>query len=524
MLTTEIAAGARFLGQLPGFLRHRIEPAQAASVVAERLAARASDFLAIARDAIYGHTASPYRALLAHAGCAYGDLERLVRRDGLDAALRALCRQGVYLTVDEFKGRAAAVRGSTTVAVDPTRLRNPRGRAPIPTQTSGSGGPRTLVPIDLAYVRDCAVDSCLMFEARGGRDWVKGHWAPLGGGAMMSLLQLSAFGAPSARWFTQVDPRTGGLHPRYRWSASAMAWTSRLAGVPLPHPEYVPTGDPRPIAHWLRGELQQGRVPHLLTYPSAAAGLGVAARDAGIEIAGAQFTISGEAATPARLDAIRAAGGHVLPRYGAVETGPIGFGCLSAQAADEMHVLTDLHAVVQLEVAGTPGLPAGALYLTALRSSAPFVLLNVCLGDEGVLTSRCCGCAFEARGWDLHLHTIRSFEKLTGAGMTVLDADVVRILDAVLPARFGGTGADYQLAEEEEAENGAPRVRLIVHPRLGPLDSTAVEQAFLAAVEASCSTDQVMGAVWRGAGLIRVDRSAPTPAASGKVLHLLRRR
>jgi hypothetical protein len=29
--------------------------------------------------------------------------------------------------------------------------------------------------------------------------------------------------------------------------------------------------------------------------------------------------------------------------------------------------------------------------------------------------------------------------------------------------------------------------------------------------------------VWRGAGLIRVDRSAPTPAPSGKVLHLLRR-
>jgi hypothetical protein len=339
---------------------------------------------------------------------------------------------------------------------------------------------------------------------------------------MMSLLQLSAFGAPSARWFTQVDPRTAGLHPRYRWSATAMAWISRASGVPLPHPEYVPTGDPRPIAHWLRAELRQGRVPHLLTYPSAAAGLCIAARDAGIEIAGAQFTISGEAATPARLDAIRAAGGQVQPRYGAVETGPIGFGCRHAAAADEMHVLTDLHAVVQLDGAGAPRLPPGALYLTGLRPSAPFVLLNVCLGDEGVLASRRCGCAFEARGWDLHLHTIRSFEKLTGAGMTLLDADVVRILDAVLPARFGGTGADYQLAEEE-AENGAPRVRLIVHPRLGPLDAVEVGQAFLAAIEASCSTDQVMGAVWRGAGLIRVDRSAPTPAPSGKVLHLLRR-
>lgn len=523
MLTSELAAGARFLAELPRFLRRRVEPAQAARTVADRLAARERDFLAVARDAIYGHAASPYRALLAHAGCAYGDLEHLVQRDGLDAALRTLCAQGVYLTVDEFKGRVAAVRGSTTVAVDPTRLRTPRGRAPVPTQTSGSGGPRTLVPIDLAYVRDCAINSCLMFEARGGRDWVKGHWAPLGGGAMMSVLQLSAFGAPSARWFTQVDPRTASLHPRYRWSATAMAWTSRLAGVPLPHPEYVPTSDPRPIAHWLRAELRAGRVPHLLTYPSAAAGLCVAAREAGIDIAGAQFTVGGEPATAGRLDAIRAAGAAVQPRYGAVETGPMGFGCLRAEAADEMHVLADLHGLVQMDGAAPPPLPAGALFLTVLRSSAPFVLLNVSFGDEGVLAPRRCGCALEAYGWDLHLHSIRSFEKLTGAGMTLLDADVVRILDEVLPARFGGTGADYQLAEEE-GEHGAPRVRLIVHPRLGPLDPAEVGQAFLAAIESGCSTDQVMGAVWRGAGVLRVERCEPTPAPSGKVLHLLRRR
>ena len=43
-------------------------------------------------------------------------------------------------------------------------------------------------------------------------------------------------------------------------------------------------------------------------------------------------------------------------------------------------------------------------------------------------------------------------------------------------------------------------------------------------VETGSSTDQVMGAVWRGADLIRVDRAVPTPAPSGKVLHLVRRR
>ena len=67
------------------------------------------------------------------------------------------------------------------------------------------------------------------------------------------------------------------------------------------------------------------------------------------------------------------------------------------------------------------------------------------------MTRRSCGCYFERLGWRSHLHTIRSFEKLTAGGMTVLDADVVRILEELLPARFGGAAADYQLVEDQAA-------------------------------------------------------------------------
>jgi hypothetical protein len=56
----------------------------------ERLERRETSFLALVRAAVYRVQASPYRALLDHAGCQYGDLERLVRRDGVDATLREL--------------------------------------------------------------------------------------------------------------------------------------------------------------------------------------------------------------------------------------------------------------------------------------------------------------------------------------------------------------------------------------------------------------------------------------------------
>lgn len=119
----DVLAGGRLLARLVPFLRKAVTLEEARVTGQRRPAARETDFLALARRAIYGHARSPYRRLLARAGCEYGDSEGLVRRDGLEAALRTLYRQGVYLTVDEFKGRRPAVRGG---ARDRGRRRAPR--------------------------------------------------------------------------------------------------------------------------------------------------------------------------------------------------------------------------------------------------------------------------------------------------------------------------------------------------------------------------------------------------------------
>src|SRR5205823_8478058 len=140
--------------------------------------------------------------LLRLAGCEFGDLDLLVRREGVEGSLRELHRQGVYLTIDELKGRQAAVRGSATLWVDPARLRNPGSNVHLRQRTSGSRGRRSPVPLDLAVLRERAVNRGLMIAARGGGDWLHAIWFVPGDDALAFQVHYSCFGAPPRRWFS----------------------------------------------------------------------------------------------------------------------------------------------------------------------------------------------------------------------------------------------------------------------------------------------------------------------------------
>ena len=109
----------------------------------------------------------------------------------------------------------------------------------------------TPVLLDLAFVRDCAVDTSLFFEGRAGTIWPKAIWGVPGSWGIARVLEFSTFCAPPVRWFSQVDLAEPGLHPRYRWSMRALRWGGFLAGVPLPRALYVPPDDPLPIACWM---------------------------------------------------------------------------------------------------------------------------------------------------------------------------------------------------------------------------------------------------------------------------------
>ncbi|MCI0433516.1 MAG: hypothetical protein L0271_07695 [Gemmatimonadetes bacterium] len=509
-LSGDALTGLRLAVRLRGYFGRPITQDLALRELRGRHETRPQTFLAMARRTIYQQPDSPYLQLLEAAGCEYGDLERLVNHEGVEGALKTLLDRGVYLKVDEFKGRRPTVRGSRTFDVDPQRLRNPTTRSDIFAQTSGSRGPRTVTGFDLAFVRGCAMNTCLFLDARGGSEWVKADWEGPGGGAAFRLLKFNSFGAPPAAWFTR-NPRDV-LRQRTEVNAEFMRLGGRLAGRPFPRAIHVPHESPLPIAEWMRDVLRTGRRPHLYGFVSSIVRLCQAATNAGIDLGGAEFTLIGEPITAARLATISRSGASGVPRYGSIEAGPIGYGCLNPEAPDEVHVQTDRLALIQAGDHHESGLPRDAMFITLLDPAAPFLFFNVSMGDQAHVTDRACGCAVETWSPGPHLHTILSYEKLTAAGLTLLDTDIVKILEEVLPGRFGGVPTHYQLLEDEGAD-GQPRLALLVHPAVGVVDELDLIRAFRAGIGAE-------GGVWDTPGFLRVERRPPEPTGSGKILHL----
>jgi hypothetical protein len=150
-----MVAAVRFVVRLPSFLRRPLTVDAARAILRGRLERRETDFLTLARRVIYDQRESPHRELLRLAGCEYGDLVQLVTRDGVEGALRVLYRRGVYLTVEEFKGHRPTVRGGTSLVIDPDRCRNPLVTAHVATQSSGSRGARTFIPVALESLPRC---------------------------------------------------------------------------------------------------------------------------------------------------------------------------------------------------------------------------------------------------------------------------------------------------------------------------------------------------------------------------------
>ena len=515
---------ARFFLSLPLHLWRPVSPGEAAATLKSRLAGREALFLKKLRTEVFeGASASPYRALFRWAGCEYGDLHRLVGDHGVEGALAALMHQGVYLTVDEFKGRKPIERGSFSLPVATHELQNPRTAPHIPVASGGSRSQGTPVVIDLRFVRGCASECALYLDAWGGLNWAKAVWEVPGAGARFRLAKYGALATRPSAWFSQVDPDAADLHPVFRWNTRAMRWSSRIAGRPLPLPVHAPLTDPRPVLDWITGTLKAGGTPHLFTFPSSAVALCRAARAAGRDIAGARFTLGGEPITEARLQAIRGEGAQALPRYGSIECGAIGYGCMAARHADEVHLLHDQHALVLAggQAASVAGLRPDSILITALHPFSPFTLINVSMGDSATVLGEgqeACGCPLENRGWRTRLHSIRSYEKLTGGGMTFLTDDVIRVLDEVLPSRFGGAPTDYQVCEEETPD-GRANVVLVVHPGLGPLEDERLIEAFLGALGEGSVANRMMGRMWKESQVVRVERRTPSATRAGKVLH-----
>jgi phenylacetate-coenzyme A ligase PaaK-like adenylate-forming protein len=244
-----------------------------------------------------------------------------------------------------------------------------------------------------------------------------------------------------------------------------------------------------------------------------------AAIENGLDIRGTHFMSGGEPLTPAKRRQIEAAGASVTTRYGISEIGRIGYGCPEAGATDDVHLFHDSVALIQHQrKVEHADIYVNAFLFTTLLLSAPKMLLNLESDDYGVVETRSCGCLFGQLGFDTHIHDIRSFAKLTGSGMTIVGTDFVRILEEVLPRKYGGAATDYQLLEEEDSQ-GQTHLSLIISPTVGVVDESDVIATVLSELRRSPHPGKLAAGVWSQANTIQVKRMHPI-SKMGKVMTL----
>ncbi len=512
----------RFASGLRGFLKQPLTLEQSRQIIEQRLANREANFLRVLARAVYGNRRSPYLRLLDAVHCELGDIENMVRTDGLEHALKRLCEEGVYITAEEFKGNREVVRGGTRFQVTSDDFDNPFLLRQFEGSTGGSrgAGRRTCFDFDhLAY--DQAVYQLCLLDAYGAIAAPVVLWRPTApGGGPRKVLEYVKMGKVPQRWFSPI--RTSDATPslQSRMATSYTVHMSRLCGADIPSPEYVALEDAVQVARSVGDLTSAYGSCWVNTGVSLAVRICQAARENDVGIEGAVFLVGGEPVTGVKRKEIESSGARVCPRYVFVEAGYAGLGCLHNEEPDEVHLLKDSLALIQRrKEVPHAGVSVDAFLFTTLVPSSPKILLNVETGDYGTVQERSCGCYLDSLGFHDHLSNIRSFEKLTSQGMTFYGSALIDIMEKALPARFGGTSIDYQMLEEED-DAGRTHLHLLVSPDIGRVDEDAIVQTVLSRLSEGEETCRMMAHVWQQARTIQGKRMYPVVTGRGKVLPL----
>jgi len=520
---SDVVKYSRLAFNLRGFLSSTINVEESKQTVTAGLRNRERNLLNLVQKGIYQNPKSPYTKLLQMAGCEYGDMESLVNKEGIEATLKKLLAEGVYLSWEEFKGKKEVVRGGRHFQFRETDFDNPFLVSHFEASSSASRSAGTRVMMNLDRFSYQANHAAVAFAARGILGSPILLWMPIlpSGAGLVAVLWAAKMSNLPRRWFSPVEARAIKPALAKRLATYYVVYASRLFGAAFPKPEYLSLEQAHKVTDCLAEILKEGRGCVLWTFANSAVRVCQAARERQLELSGVTFILGGEPLTPAKMKEIRAAGAKALNLYVAVEVGLIGFGCAGQTvASDDVHHCKDLHAVIQHRRETSPGgMSVDAFLFTSLLPKAPKILLNVESGDHGVIETRHCGCQLEELGLTDHIYSIRSFDKLTGEGMTFVGTDILRIIEEVLPVKFGGTSADYQMVEEED-EQGYTSLSLSVSPEVGAIDEGELIKTILSELRKGKDTQRMMAEIWSQAKMLRVKRQRPFVTAAGKLLPL----
>jgi hypothetical protein len=149
------------------------------------------------------------------------------------------------------------------------------------------------------------------------------------------------------------------------------------------------------------------------------------------------------------------------------------------------------------------------------------LLFNTELGDLGELTNRSCSCAFGELGLDVHLSGVRSYEKITVEGVTVLTAELDGIIGAEVE-KAGGPPDSYQFWETQDP-SGLNRLIISVSPEVPELDENKLIEGIIAALRSGGPRKAMAAEFWGQAASFKVIREYPQ-SSRGHKMHALKNR
>src|SRR3990170_1026436 len=274
----------RFLFGLKNFLGGRITTDQAIELarkaLSERIRKREENFLNLIERGIFGYPKSPYLHLLSPKKITFSDIKKMVDREGLEKMLEELQVEGVYFTIEEYKGKSRVSRNGVTFDIREKDFDNPFLSAAYEVRSGATRSAGTRIRIDFDYLIQRSFYDAFLLNLHDALKSPIANWFPVFPGApgINSSLRFARIGNPPRRWFSQVEKSNLKVNWEKRWGVSYIFFMSRLMGVPLAKPEYINLNKAHDIATWAAAMLQEHANCVIYTFASSAVRVCMAAQ------------------------------------------------------------------------------------------------------------------------------------------------------------------------------------------------------------------------------------------------------
>jgi hypothetical protein len=142
------------------------------------------------------------------------------------------------------------------------------------------------------------------------------------------------------------------------------------------------------------------------------------------------------------------------------------------------------------------------------------------IGDFGKLTIKGCDCLFGQLGMNVHISEVRSYDKLTGEGMTLLGSELNEIVGEAIENADGGPD-DYQFWETQDS-SGLNKLVIAISPEIQNLNEKEFIDTILKKLKIRDIAGSIASQIWGQAGTLQVVRANPRMTIGHKMLPIIK--